>query len=72
MSTNTNFLYPWLPNVVYIDLLAGNICNRDILAAMETDDEIVNIDKNYKDPQLCATFACDIYKHLRASEVCLF
>ncbi|KAG7943236.1 hypothetical protein I3843_15G028600 [Carya illinoinensis] len=46
----------------------GNICNRDILAAMETDDEIVNIDKNYKDPQLCATFACDIYKHLRASE----
>ncbi|KAF5467931.1 hypothetical protein F2P56_012135 [Juglans regia] len=46
----------------------GNICNRDILAAMETDDKIVNIDKNYMDPQLCATFACDIYKHLRASE----
>ncbi|XP_040997325.1 cyclin-A1-1-like [Juglans microcarpa x Juglans regia] len=46
----------------------GNICNRDILAAMETDDKIVNIDKNYTDPQLCAAFACDIYKHLRASE----
>lgn len=53
-------------------MLAGNICNRDILAAMETDDKIVNIDKNYTDPQLCAAFACDIYKHLRASEVCLF
>ncbi|XP_043698812.1 cyclin-A1-4-like isoform X2 [Telopea speciosissima] len=31
-------------------------------------DKIVNVDDNYKDPQLCATIACDIYKHLRASE----
>ncbi|GMY06700.1 cyclin-A1-1-like [Fagus crenata] len=47
---------------------AGNICNRDVLAEMETDDKIVNVDTNYMDPQLCATIACDIYKHLRASE----
>ncbi|GAV71923.1 Cyclin_N domain-containing protein/Cyclin_C domain-containing protein [Cephalotus follicularis] len=47
---------------------AGNICSRDILAEMEMDNKIVNIDDNYMDPQLCATFACDIYKHLRASE----
>ncbi|XP_022753455.1 cyclin-A1-1-like [Durio zibethinus] len=47
----------------------GNICNRDALAEMEMDDKIVDVDENYMDPQLCATFACDIYKHLRASEV---
>lgn len=46
-----------------------NVCSRDILADMDTDDRIVNVDDNYMDPQLCATFACDIYKHLRASEV---
>ncbi len=36
---------------------------------MDIDDKVVNLDNNYDDPQLCATFACDIYKHLRASEV---
>ncbi|KAF7816824.1 cyclin-A1-1-like [Senna tora] len=46
----------------------GNICSRDILVDFEKDDKIINIDNNYTDPQLCATFACDIYKHLRASE----
>ncbi|EOY16382.1 Cyclin A1,1 isoform 1 [Theobroma cacao] len=47
----------------------GNICNRDAIAEMETDDKIIDVDDNYVDPQFCATFACDIYKHLRASEV---
>ncbi|KAM7507776.1 hypothetical protein LguiA_018229 [Lonicera macranthoides] len=46
----------------------GNICKRDILSEMETDEKIVNVDDNFMDPQLCATIACDIYKHLRASE----
>ncbi|KAJ6405354.1 hypothetical protein OIU84_013335 [Salix udensis] len=46
-----------------------NMCIRDALADMETDDKIVNVDDNYQDPQLCATIACDIYKHLRASEM---
>ncbi|CAL0315481.1 unnamed protein product [Lupinus luteus] len=46
----------------------GNISSRDITVELERDDKIVNIDKNYMDPQLCATYACDIYKHLRASE----
>lgn len=55
--------------MVYINLVAGNICNRDVLAEMETDDKIVNVDNNYMDTQLCATIACDIYQHLRASEV---
>nr|POF04356.1 cyclin-a1-1 [Quercus suber] len=27
----------------------GNICNRDFLAKMETDDKIVNVDNNYMD-----------------------
>lgn len=57
-------------NMVYIDLPAANICNRDVLAETEAEDEIVNVDDKYMDPQLCATFACDIYRHLRASEVC--
>ncbi|XP_010530202.1 PREDICTED: cyclin-A1-1 [Tarenaya hassleriana] len=47
----------------------GNFCSRDALSEMETEkDKAMNIDSNYDDPQLCATFACDIYKHLRASE----
>ncbi|XP_010260855.1 PREDICTED: cyclin-A1-4 [Nelumbo nucifera] len=45
-----------------------NLCKRDILMEMDTNDKIIDIDDNYKDPQLCATIACDIYKHLRASE----
>ncbi|OWM85119.1 hypothetical protein CDL15_Pgr027906 [Punica granatum] len=47
---------------------AVNICNRDALTDMEMDEK-ANIDDNYMDPQLCATIACDIYKHLRASEM---
>ncbi|KAL0316960.1 UNVERIFIED_CONTAM: Cyclin-A1-1 [Sesamum calycinum] len=48
--------------------ISGNICKRDVLAAIESDDKIVDVDDNLDDPQLCATIACDIYKHLRASE----
>ncbi|KAJ4981752.1 hypothetical protein NE237_032589 [Protea cynaroides] len=46
----------------------GNICRRDILMEMELTENIVDVDDNYRDPQLCASIACDIYKHLRASE----
>ncbi|KAL0853963.1 hypothetical protein Bca101_059115 [Brassica carinata] len=45
-----------------------NCCKRDVLSDMENKDKVVNIDNNDADPQLCATFACDIYKHLRAAE----
>lgn len=55
--------------ILMIDLFSGNICSRDILVELEKGEKIVNIDNDYMDPQLCATFACDIYKHLRASEV---
>ncbi|KAL3840037.1 hypothetical protein ACJIZ3_024628 [Penstemon smallii] len=48
--------------------IAGSICKRDILSTMDSDDQIVDVDDNMDDPQLCATMACDIYKHLRASE----
>ncbi|WVZ19060.1 hypothetical protein V8G54_006382 [Vigna mungo] len=47
---------------------SGNICSRDILVELEKGDKFVNVDNNFADPQLCASFACDIYKHLRASE----
>lgn len=51
-------------------LSAVNICNRDAaMEDMDTDVEMADIDDNDMDPQLCATIACDIYKHLRASEV---
>lgn len=46
-------------------MLTGIICKRDILS----DDEIIDVDNDIMDPQACATIACDIYKHLRASEV---
>ncbi|XP_060198286.1 cyclin-A1-4-like [Lycium barbarum] len=47
---------------------AADICKRDVLVDLESGEKIVNIDNNLVDPQLCATMACDIYKHLRASE----
>ncbi|XP_006351137.1 cyclin-A1-4 isoform X2 [Solanum tuberosum] len=47
---------------------AADICKRDVLVDLESGDKIVNIDNNLVDPQLCATMACDIYTHLRASE----
>lgn len=47
--------------------IAGNLCKREILSEMEVD-KVVDVDDKYMDPQFCATIACDIYKHLRASE----
>ncbi|KAL4334648.1 hypothetical protein GQ457_07G022820 [Hibiscus cannabinus] len=47
----------------------GNFCNRDAAAEKKTDNEIMDVDDDYTDPQLCATYACDIYKHLKASEL---
>ncbi|TKY56116.1 Cyclin-A1-1 protein [Spatholobus suberectus] len=46
----------------------GNICSREIIVELEREDKIVNIDNIYSDPQLCVTYVCDIYKHLRESE----
>lgn len=36
---------------------------------MEYVGNIVDVDGDHKDPQLCATIACDIYNHLRMAEV---
>ncbi|KAL6563116.1 hypothetical protein OROHE_005703 [Orobanche hederae] len=52
---------------LYISDHTENVCSRESIH-METDDKVSKIDNNFEDPQLCATFACDIYKHLRASE----
>lgn len=46
----------------------GTVCKREILMKMGTNDKIVDLDVDFMDPQLCATMACDIYQHLRASE----
>ncbi|XP_022953995.1 cyclin-A1-1-like [Cucurbita moschata] len=48
--------------------IKGSICNRDVPAEMETDGCIIDVDTDFMDPQQCATIACDIYNHLRASE----
>ncbi|XP_020246640.1 cyclin-A1-1 isoform X2 [Asparagus officinalis] len=45
----------------------GYTCKREIAVPMETDN-IIDVDDDHKDPQLCATLACDIYKHLRIAE----
>ncbi|KAK9152558.1 hypothetical protein Sjap_000038 [Stephania japonica] len=50
------------------DMLSGDICKRGTFMKMEENDAIINVDSNLLDPQLCASIACDIYKHLRASE----
>ncbi|KAK4708266.1 hypothetical protein R3W88_029191 [Solanum pinnatisectum] len=52
----------------HVKAAAADICKRDVLVDLESGDKIVNIDNNLVDPQLCSTMACDIYKHLRASE----
>uniref|UniRef100_A0A5B7AJ50 Putative cyclin-A1-1-like n=1 Tax=Davidia involucrata TaxID=16924 RepID=A0A5B7AJ50_DAVIN len=48
--------------------ITGNFCKRDILLEIDMVDKVVNIDNKVMEPQFCATIACDIYKHLRASE----
>ncbi|KAJ4881666.1 Cyclin-A1-1 [Raphanus sativus] len=53
---------------LYITPSSVNCCRRDVLSDKENRDKVVNIDNNDADPQLVATFACDIYKHLRAAE----
>lgn len=45
------------------------MCKREILAEIGPNDKVVDLDVDYMDPQLCATIACDIYQHLRASEM---
>ncbi|KAF5806295.1 putative cyclin [Helianthus annuus] len=47
----------------------ANVCKREILVEIGSNDKIVDLDVDFMDPQLCATMACDIYQHLRASEV---
>ncbi|GMH00940.1 hypothetical protein Nepgr_002779 [Nepenthes gracilis] len=49
--------------------IAGNVCKREILGEIEMVDEVANVDDNVMDPQFCATISCDIYNHLRASEI---
>ncbi|KAF8390830.1 hypothetical protein HHK36_023129 [Tetracentron sinense] len=53
----------------HVDPTGGIICKRDVLVEMERTDKIVEVDNDSKDPQLCVSIACDIYKHLRASEI---
>ncbi|KAL2317831.1 hypothetical protein Fmac_031707 [Flemingia macrophylla] len=45
-----------------------NICSREIIAGLERKDNVVDIGNVCSDPQLCETYVCDIYKHLRESE----
>jgi len=52
-------------------MFTGNTYSREIVVDLEREGKVVNIDNIYSDPQLCATYACDIYKNLRESEVTL-
>ncbi|KAF5183385.1 Cyclin-a1-1 [Thalictrum thalictroides] len=49
----------------HINRTLGNVCKNVVV---DRSDKIVNIDNKYYDPQLYATVACDMYKHLRASD----
>lgn len=58
--------------LLLIFFLIGHVWKRsDILMDKEIDDKFIDVDHNHKDPQLCASIACDIYKHLRMAEVIL-
>lgn len=48
--------------------VAASNCDEDVLADMEVDKKIVDID-NYTDPHICALIVRDIYRYLRESEV---
>lgn len=65
------YLHHALSNLFSLILIPGNVCEIGMLGEMETFDQVVDIDNNVMDPQCCATIACDIYKHLRVSEVCI-
>ncbi|XP_060672933.1 cyclin-A1-4-like [Ziziphus jujuba] len=62
----------WRTNSLYIpdDLEIGSILYRDMFAELTAIDKAVDIDKNFTDPQFCASiaFASDAYKYLRAAE----
>ncbi|CAH8258455.1 unnamed protein product [Arabidopsis lyrata] len=60
------------PSISTHDSLKSHIVEHMVESSTDDgndDDEIVNIDSDLMDPQLCASFAFDIYEHLRASEV---
>ncbi|KAF8390867.1 hypothetical protein HHK36_023166 [Tetracentron sinense] len=59
---------PASSNLKSCAVVSRNIYKRDILVEMKTIDKIVEVDDDFKDPQMCVSIACDIYKHLRASE----
>ncbi|ONK67106.1 uncharacterized protein A4U43_C06F15770 [Asparagus officinalis] len=41
---------------------------RDVAVPMEMSDSVIDVDENQKDPQLCSTFAHDIYEYLHIVE----
>ncbi|CAN6938812.1 unnamed protein product [Brassica oleracea var. botrytis] len=53
--------------VPYEDIESSFVAESDL--GNDDDDEVDDIDSNLVDPQLCGAFACDIYEHLRSSEV---
>ncbi|XP_048331072.2 cyclin-A1-4 isoform X5 [Ziziphus jujuba] len=58
-------------NSLYIsdDLeVAGSRYYKDIFAKLERIEKVVDIDKNFTDPQFCASIASDIFKNLHAAE----
>lgn len=38
---------------------------------ISSNPDIVDIDGDYKEPQLCSVYAPDIYSNLRVAEVCV-
>lgn len=50
-------------------MILGRIHDIDTILKSRAN-EFVDIDRNTKDPQFCASFAHEIYENLRVSEVC--
>lgn len=45
-------------------------CNLSENGKISSDPDFMDIDCDYKDPQLCSLYASDIYSNLRVAEVC--
>ncbi|KFK42133.1 hypothetical protein AALP_AA2G215400 [Arabis alpina] len=69
LSRKSNILVPY--EDIELPLCNESFKNSSIVVLPENaeDEKIVDIDSNLVDPQLCGVIACDIFEHLRETEV---
>jgi hypothetical protein len=51
-------------------MFAAKKGNYSELLDVSKHPDVVDIDADFEDPQLCSLYAADIYDHFRVAEVC--